>query len=192
MTLKLHENVCKLSHIWLICIPARFSNFGYIYMTFRVIKMSVVIKNYIRSVIFEKNGVGDLPHWASCPTLPYIIWRAFLQALEQLFTQKCWINDGMWCFMTHKNVRYYVQYFSHSNSTMLCVQSTQGTWENKLAGSKEADHVSYERGCHDLNVDVSVDITALSCQSLRLEREFLESSKPRIHLVFCAFGRHGS
>ena len=33
--------------------------------------MADVIKNYIRNVIFETNGVGVLPHWASCPTLPY-------------------------------------------------------------------------------------------------------------------------
>ena len=33
--------------------------------------MSDVIKNYTRHVIYEKNGVGVLPLWASCPTLPY-------------------------------------------------------------------------------------------------------------------------
>ena len=38
-----------------------------------VTKMFDVIKNNIRDVIFEKNAVGILPHWVSCPTLPYII-----------------------------------------------------------------------------------------------------------------------
>ena len=34
--------------------------------------MSDVIKNYTRFVIFEKNAVDVLPHWASFPALPYI------------------------------------------------------------------------------------------------------------------------
>ena len=34
--------------------------------------MSDVIENYVCYVIFEKNEVGVLPRWASCPTLPYI------------------------------------------------------------------------------------------------------------------------
>ena len=34
-----------------------------------VTKLSDVIKNHIRYVIFEENAVGVLPHWASCPTL---------------------------------------------------------------------------------------------------------------------------
>ena len=34
--------------------------------------MSYGIKFYIRYVIFKKNGVGVLPHWVFCPTLPYV------------------------------------------------------------------------------------------------------------------------
>ena len=73
MTLKLHEIVCKLSQIWLICIPARFSVASSTDIKYTGVKnMSDVVKHYIRYVIFQKNAVGLLPYWASFPTFPYM------------------------------------------------------------------------------------------------------------------------
>ena len=33
----------------------------------------MVQKKYICYVIFEESAVDVLPHWASCPTLPYAV-----------------------------------------------------------------------------------------------------------------------
>ena len=93
MTLKLHETVCKSSQIWLIYIPARFrvasnTDIRHSGMT----QLSDVIKNYTRFVIFEKNAVHVLLHWASFPALPYIYFDLTIVNLVALQVHRVYIS----------------------------------------------------------------------------------------------------
>ena len=73
LTLELHENGCKFSQSWLIGILARYCSLRTDCRYSETTKMPDVIGKYVSYVIFEKNKVGVLPRWASCPTLPQLL-----------------------------------------------------------------------------------------------------------------------
>ena len=61
--------------------------------------MCDVIEKYVCYVIFEKNEVGVLPRWASCPTLPYsmLVKRAPRGTLLHLFIRRDMISKVNYC-----------------------------------------------------------------------------------------------